>query len=107
MGVIDVEMNAPEYTLDLAQVGGQAIDKEFADFILSDLAGNQQLFIGLVSSGPQVFVGAFELDGDGSLFDSRAAFFVDDFSDVGLQPQHFLIGASQQELDGVEDVTFA
>ena len=106
VGVFDVEVRAPEEVLHFGEIRGEPVDEELGHFVLGDLAGDQQLLAVLVPGRPHVLVGASELDGDGGLADAGA--IGDQLDQAGTgESKHFLAGAAEEKLDGIEDVALA
>ena len=104
MRVVDVKLHRMEKVLDLTSLGGVSVDEVLALASDEDLPGHGDLGRTLVANGGSVWIRVVENNCHDSLVHSRLTLLVNQLVEVP-GPDLTEVGDSQNEADGVENVT--
>ena len=106
VGVVDIELHRVEKVLHLTSLGGVSVDKVFALPSNQDLPGYGDLGGTLVADGGSVGIRVVENNCHDSLVHSRLTLLVNQLVEVSGSDLTE-VGDSQNEADGVENVTLS
>lgn len=84
MRVLNVELHTAEEVLDLSQVAGHSVHKEFGYLVFGDLTSHHQLLTVLIACRSHLLLRAAELYGHRRLFNPSEALLVDKLSKPSL-----------------------
>ena len=106
MRIVDVELDRSEEILHPIVLDVAAVDEVLILAPDDDLPGDGDLVVVLVPQRRLLLVAVVEGDRDGGLCDARLTILVDQLLQIG-RPDVAQVGDTEEETDGVQDITFS